>query len=763
MLEARSVAVVGASRRPGSFGQRMVEEVAKSPSRPETFLVNPRHGEIAGQRCVPSLADLPDPVDLVLLGVPDEALEQQLALAAARGDRSAVIFGNAVGSPPDRKQGDGPPVGTAGDGPPDGTSAAGTLRRRLAAIARPAGMALCGAGCMGFVNVARGLRAIGYTEPDPLPAGPVALVTHSGSVFSAMLRTRRAIGYTLAVSSGQELVTTAPAYLDYALGLPETRVLALVLEAMREPGRLREVLARAAERDVPVVLLTVGRSQRGRTMVAAHSGALAAADGGWEALARAYGVHRVTDLAEFADTLELFAIGRRAPGGGGGGRSGAGGGRGGDGGRGIATVHDSGLERAHAADLADDVGVPFAAIGEPTKARLAEILDPGLVPANPLDVWGTGADTRGLFTGALVALARDPAVAAVALAVDLVTELDGDESYRLSVLDAAAQTTKPLVVLGNVPSAVDPQVATQLRQHGIPVLEGLRSGLVALRALLAHATHPVHTTHPVHPAHPVDSTRPASAAGLADAAGLARTAGLASAGLTPADRAEGGGRKDRADRGAALLAAGITSGPDLLALLREYGIATAAAHDAYDEPGALAAAGAIGYPVVLKTAEPAISHKSDVGGVVLGLRDPAALAAAYRDLAARLGPRVLVCQSVPAGTELALGVARDPDLGPLIVVGAGGVLVELLADRAVALPPVDEATARELLAGLRVGRLLAGVRGAPPADLGAVVRAITGLSDLACELGDGLAALDVNPLICGPHGATAADVLALPR
>jgi acyl-CoA synthetase (NDP forming) len=737
MLEARSVAVVGASRRPGSFGQRMVEEVAKSPSRPETFLVNPGYDEIAGQRCVPSLADLPDPVDLVMLGVPDAALEQQLTLAAARGDRSAVIFGNAVGSPPDRA--DRPPVGTAADGPPTGTAAAGTLRERLAAIAGPAGMALCGAGCMGFVNVARGLRAVGYTEPDPLPSGPVALVTHSGSVFSAMLRTRRGIGYTLAVSSGQELVTAAPAYLDYALGLPETKVLALVLEAIREPARLRQVLARAAERDLPVVLLTVGRSQRGRTMVAAHSGALAAAGGGWEALARAHGVHRVNDLAELADTLELFAIGRRAPGGAGRGRGGAGRGRGGGGGRGIATVHDSGLERAHAADLADDVGVPFAAIREQTKARLAGILDPGLTPANPLDVWGTGADTRGLFTGALVTLARDPAVAAVALAVDLVTELDGDDSYRLSVLDAAAQTTKPVVVLGNVPSAVDPGVAAQLRQHGIPVLESLRSGLVALRALLAHATHPPST------------------------AGLDGAAGPAPAGLAPAGRGNGGGRKDRAGRRAALLAAGVTSGPALLALLREYGIAAAAAHDAHDEPGALAAAQAVGYPVVLKTADPAISHKSDVGGVALGLSDPAALAAAYRDLAARLGPRVLVCQSVPPGTELALGITRDPDLGPLIVVGAGGVLAELLADRAVALPPVDEATARELLAGLRVGRLLAGVRGAPPADLGAVVRAITGLSDLACELGDGLAALDVNPLICGPHGATAVDVLALPR
>ena len=167
---------------------------------------------------------------------------------------------------------------------------------------------------MGFVNVARGLRAIGYVEPDPLPAGPVALVTHSGSVFSALLRTRRAFGFTVAVSSGQELVTPAAAYARYALSLPETKVLALVLEAIRDAPLLREVLGAAAERDVPVVLLPAGASARGRTMVAAHSGALAAGDGAWQALAAAYGVHRVGDLAELADTLELFCAGRR-PGG----------------------------------------------------------------------------------------------------------------------------------------------------------------------------------------------------------------------------------------------------------------------------------------------------------------------------------------------------------------------------------------------------------------------------------------------------------------
>ena len=732
MLEARSVALVGASPRPGTFGQRMTEEVAKSPSRPDIYLVNPRYRDIGGRRCYPSLAELPGPVDLVLLAVPDAALEQQLTLAAGRGDRSAVIFANAhsdetsqpdPASPPGRDPWMYPrthqdePIGTSMSEAPPGTRpdrppGVPTLRERLAAIATSAGMQLCGAGCMGFVNVARGLRAIGYTEPDPLPAGPVALVTHSGSVFSTMLRSRRGIGYTLAVSSGQELVTAAPSYLEYALGLPETRVLALVLEAIREPARLREVLARAAERDVPVVLLTAGRSASGRMMVAAHSGALAAGDGGWEALARAYGIHRVSDLAELADSVELFAIGRRA-------RRGRPGG--------IATVHDSGLERAHVADLAEEIGVPFAPIAETTKARLAEILDPGLIPANPLDVWGTGANTHALFASSLIALAEDPAVAAVALAVDLVRELDGDLAYPQAVLDAAAQTTKPLAVLANLAGAVDADFAAQLRQHGIPVLEGLRPGLTALRHLLAHANRSAATP------------------------------------AVPAGAARADGSRSRRDRGAALLAAGVLGGPPLLELLGEYGIATAAARQVSDEQGTLAAARLIGYPVVLKTAAPAITHKSDARGVLLDIRSPAELAAAYADLSARLGPEVLVCESVPPGTELALGIACDPDLGPLIVVGAGGVLVETMADRGLALPPVDEETARQMIAELRIARLLAGVRGTPPADLAAVVRAITGLSELAIELGGELEAFDVNPLICGPSGATAVDVLAVTR
>jgi acyl-CoA synthetase (NDP forming) len=674
MLEARSVALVGASARPGSLGARMIAEVARSPSRPRTYLVNPRYQDIDGVPCLPDLAALPEPVDLALLAVPDAALEQQLAATARSQARSAVIFGNAFDPP-----------GRTG------------LRSRLAAIAGEAGMAVCGPGCMGFVNVARGLRAIGYVEPDPLPAGPVALITHSGSVFSALLRTRRGFGFSLAVSSGQELVTTAADYARYALELAGTRVLALVLEALRDTAALRAVLADALAADVPVVLLSVGASQAGQALVSAHSGALAAADGAWEALAGAYGLHRVRDLAELADTLELFAPGRRAAPG-----------------TGIATVHDSGLERAHTADLAAELSVPFAPLAPPTHARLAAVLDPGLDPANPLDVWGTGRDTEPLLAECLSALAADPAVAAVALAVDLVPEFDGDESYPAAVLTAAAGTAKPVAVLAGLASAVDQAAAARLRAAGIPVLEGTRTGLLALRHLLDHARPPP----------PPPAWEPAPGPGT-----------------------------DRLPVG----------GPELFDLLRGYGIPVVRTRGAATRAQVLAAADEIGYPVVVKTDEPGIAHKSDVGGVRLGLAGPAEAGAAYDDLAARLGPRVTVSETAPPGTELALGVVRDPALGPLLVVGAGGVLVEILAERAVLLAPVTRSAALAALRKLRIAPVLAGSRGQPAADLGAIADAIAGLSRLACDLGDALEALDINPLICTPAGPLAVDALLIPR
>lgn len=685
MLEARTVAVVGATDRAGSFGARLLAELERSPAAPAIHLVNPRRPSVGRRPCVPTLKELDEPVDLALLAVPGAALAPALEDAATAGARSAVIYGNAAGAGPDGRT---------------------PLREHLAGVARGAGMALCGAGCMGFVNVAHGLRAIGYVEPHPLPPGGVCVVTHSGSVFSALLRAGRGFGWSLAVSSGQELVTTAADYLDYALDRTGTAVVGLLLEALRDGPRLRGVLRRAAERDVPVVALTLGRSAAGRRLVRAHCGALAGDDGAWEALFDASGVRRARDLGELADTLELLAAGRRP-------RRGAGG---------IATVHDSGAERAHAADVADSVGVPFAPIGTRTKARLAAILEPGLQPENPLDLWGTGDRTRRRFAEALAALADDPQVAAVALAVDLCPELDGDDSYPLAVLDAHAGTDTPLAVLSNLPSAVDRAAAARLRSAGVPVLEGTRSGLAALGHLLAIARRPLAG----------DATRPPTP----DAA--------------------------RRARWRSRLCAGPLSQLDGFDLLADYGIPSPPARAASSVEEAVEAARSVGFPVALKSARHGLDHKGEAGGVVLDRRGPDDLADAYRDLAARLGPDVLVAAMAPAATaELALGLLRDPQLGPLVVLAAGGALVEHLRDRAVGLPPLDAAAAERLLERLAAGALLAGGRGRAPADAGAVVDAVLAISRLAEELGDVVDELDVNPLACGPAGACALDVLVV--
>lgn len=659
MLGARSIAVVGASPRSGTFGERMVIEAMRGA--PQVALVNPRHRRIGDLPCAATLAELDREVDLALLGVPDAALIAQLRAAADAGVRSAVVFGSAHG-----------------------------LRAELTAIATEAGMALCGAGCMGFVNVPAGVRALGYLEPYPLAEGGITLITHSGSAFSTMLRANRGFGFRLAVSSGQELVTDTADYLDHALDDPDTRIVALLLETPRALPRLRRALLRAAEYDVPVVVLTVGVSPPGRMMVAAHSGALAGESAAWRAFCASTGAVHVTDMAEFTDTVELFAARRRSRRGG------------------IATVHDSGAERALTADLAHHLGVGFAQLSPETLTRIGDRLDDGLAPSNPLDVWGTGADTRSLFGVCLRAMADDPAVAVTALAVDLVTEFDGDTAYADAVLDVRAATDAALAVLTSVPSAVDRATARRLREHGVAVLESVRSGVAAMGHL---ARWPLPVDPPWYP---------------------------------PSSDPHSGDRRPTRATGFELLA--------------HYGIPVVPTRTAHSLAGALAAAAAIGYPVAVKTT--AAQHKSDVGGVVLDIGDQDQLCRAYTAMGA-LGPGVTVSAMAPAGIEVSVGFVRDEAFGPLVVVAAGGTLVELLDDRALACPPVSVDRAHELLDSLRIRPLLDGWRGSPPADIGALADVVAAFGRMAVDLADVYDAVEANPVIVSPTGAVAVDVLEI--
>lgn len=682
MLEARSVAVVGASERAGSFGNEMLLALDHGYAG-DVFPVNPRYERIGSRRCYPSLQELDRPVDVVLLGVGNHAVEEQLAAAGSTGARSAVIFSSCYSDP----------------------SESPSLVERLSRLARKEGLLVCGGNCMGFLNLESGLRACGYRMPAELEPGGITFISHSGSAFAALLHNTRGLRFNYVVSAGQELVTTAADYMKHALQRPSTRALGLFLETVRDPQGFMQALAHAAERDIPVVALKVGRNETSRALVTTHSGALAGEDGAYEAVFDAYGVARVESLDEMADALELFSSGRRAgPGG-------------------LASIHDSGGERAMFADAAARVGVPLPPLKPATSARLETVLEDDLLPINPLDAWGTGNDYEDIFISSMDALSDDPQIAAVAFCVDMTTEMYAEGGYIRAAKEAHARTTKPLAVISNLTSAIDARDARSLRAAGIPVLEGTLSGLRAFKHLFEYRDRRIRP--PVH---------------------------------------ESDGAPDRTERWRKRLASGEpVSEAGALELLADYGIETVPARRAATRAEAVSAAWSLGNVVALKTAAAGVAHKSDVGGVRLGLRGVDEVGRAYDEMAARLGAQVIVSAMAPPGVELALGIVVDAQFGPLVMVGAGGTLVEILADRRFGLVPVDEDRAGALLDRLQIRPLLDGVRGMPAADIGAAARAVAALSRLAVDLGDVIAAVDVNPVIAGPRGCVAVDALVIPR
>jgi acyl-CoA synthetase (NDP forming) len=677
VLEARSVAVVGASSRFDSPGYHMVKQLIIGGFSGEVAAVNPKYDEVEGIACFPSLGEVPFIPDLVLLGVGNRRLERQMEDAARCGARGVVVFASGLEDPP-------------GDPP---------LTERLRSVAAEAGMVVCGANCMGFADIERGLRALAFEERADLEPGNVAWISHSGSAFSALLHAERGIRFNFAVSTGQELTTTMADYMLYALERESTRVISLFLETVRDPERFRLALETAAERDVPVVALKVGRTPISRRLVTAHSSALAGDDAAYEALFDAYGVARVGTLNEMADLVELLGAGRRATPGG------------------LAAILDSGGERAHLVDAAADLEVPLARPSEATLRDVSARLEPGLPAVNPLDAWGTDNDPYNIFLDCSRHLADDPDTGAFAYVVDLHSDR-AERGHAWAAERVWASTQKPFAVVCGITSAIQGSAAARLRSSGVPVLEDVTSGLRAFLHLFerrdARMLPSLALPDPL-PRETVRRWREALAAG--EGLGEARA----------------------------------------LEMLADYGVPVARTAAATGLQGVLAAAGRLGYPVALKTV--ATSHKTELGGVTLGNRDEVALAAAYREMSSRLGPAVTVQEMVEPGVEMALGVVHDLQFGPLVMVAAGGMLIETLGDRRLALPPLDEIRASRLIDRLHARPLLDGVRGAPPADVNALARVLSRLSLLARDLGDLIGALDVNPVIVGPRGCVAVDAL----
>jgi len=581
------------------------------------------------------------------------------------------------------------------------------LLKRLRELAADADMPVCGGNGMGIVNRVAGFHSTwGTVTPRVGPSEDATFISHSGSTFGEVGVHNPRVNFNLIVSAGQEIGVTMDEYMDYALEIHDTKLLCLFMETIRKPEAFVAALEKAEKKGVPVVACKVGRTEKAAAFARTHSGALVGNDAAYQAVFDRYGVTRVYSLDELVNTATLMAS-ERKPGPGG-----------------LSLVIDSGGERELVVDVADDVGVPFAEISDATVTKLEERLFYALEPVNPLDAWGDGSGNwEQDLTHFLVSLSEDPDTSITAMSGELSFN-DGVESeYGKPVANAFRRTDKPVIVLANVATAPFEGMARGLTAMGVPVLHGTLNGLKAIRHAFDYRDW------------------------------LARPAALPAPECDPevVER-----WRARLSEGDALDEAGGYE------LLRDFGVPTPNFRVAEDEAAALAGAEAIGYPVVLKTAMPGIAHKTDVGGVLLNIADRKALTGSYRDLASRLGPRVLVTPMLEAGSvEMVMGMVEDPGFGPIVMLGAGGVFVEVMKDVRAVLPPFGVDVARRAIESLKVRPLLDGARGRPAADIDALAEALSRFSAMVCALRGSVKEIDVNPLIAGPDGCTAVDALVV--
>jgi acetyl coenzyme A synthetase (ADP forming)-like protein len=578
------------------------------------------------------------------------------------------------------------------------TSDAGrALEAELLDKVRQAGVRLIGPNCMGLLNTAVNLNAT--FSPSYPPAGTVAMSTQSGALGLAVLDYARRlnIGISSFVSVGNKADVSGNDLLQYWAVDPHTSVILLYLESFGNPRKFSQI-ARRVGRSKPIVAVKAGRSRSGARAATSHTGALAVSDAVVDGLFRQAGVTRTDTLQELFDVAALVANQPLPPG------------------RAVAILTNAGGPAILAADACEARGLTIASLSEATRARLRAILPGSASVGNPVDMLASAPPDH--YRAAAAALLADEGV-------------DSLMTIFIPPLVTEPAAVARAIVEGTRDAGPKPVLAVFMRSDGAPPELGTipsyafpESAAIALARVSEYAEW---RRAPVE-----DQALPA----------IDRNAARAIA-TRVLDR--GGGWLTPIEAHGLLAAAGIRAAP---------------AREAADVEGAVAAAGEVGYPVVLKAVGPAIIHKTERQAVVVGIADEPRLRAAAADLRARLGSDMtgfLVQQMIPGGVEMLVGAISDPVFGPVIACGAGGVLAELIGDSAVRLHPITNADAAGMVNELRSARLLRGFRGSPPADEAALRDAIRRVSALA-EACPEIVELDINPLKVLASGACAVDV-----
>jgi acyl-CoA synthetase (NDP forming) len=582
------------------------------------------------------------------------------------------------------------------------------LEAELKQAIKDSGVRILGPNCLGLVNVAENVMAtFSQFSLGPTHDGPAAFVTQSGALGTATagVARKRGLNFGFFVNTGNETDIQFVDVMGAIVAEDGVRVGAGYIEGLKNGQGLLKVAEDALQRGKPLVLTKVGRTRAGAKAIASHTGSLAGEDAVFDGVIRQRGIIRARSDEQLLDFVEIFS------------QCGL------PGGKGIGIITRSGGAGALMADRAEEIGLDVATLSDATVAALRKVVPAFGSTGNPVDITAQGLVDPNLMRESIKILLSDPKVD-IAIAWLSFSEKQADMNVR-NFVEAKAQTSKPFIVCWmGMPDAA----AEQMRAAGIPVLRSAEAAVDAVGAIVRYAE--------------------ARRNWMADSDARATI-------CLPAVQLPGG--------------AGAVSSMDGQALLNGCGVRTASARLSTSAEEAVAAAERLGYPVVMKIESPDILHKTEAKGVALKLVDAGAVRAAYAALmanAAAYDPKarisgVLVQAMATGDVELVIGLKRDAAFGPVVMVGLGGVLIEVFKDVVFRAAPVTESEALRMLDELKSRVVLDGVRGKPPVDKAALAAMIAAVSRFGAAAGPRLAELDLNPVLAGPDGATAVDWLMM--
>ncbi len=703
-MRPKSITLVGASERPDSWPARIFRNLRNYAYPGEIHLVNPRHRELYGAPCYPSLQEIPGLVDQIVVVVPAPHIPAVLEQAGQRACRSAVIFSGGFSE--------------------TGAATGAALEREMLLAAERHGILIGGPNCLGNVSTRERVMTMAEHSLQPFPPGGLALISQSSGLMGGLARyaMTRGLGLSYGVASGSEANVDAADYLHFLVEDPSTQVIVLVLEAIRRPVEFAAACQRARALRKPILALKIGKSKKGQAAALSHTGALAGSYEAFVAFCRRYGILEMRGFDECIETAELFLRCPLPPA------------------SGIAALALSGGARGYLDDLGEELGIDFPPPTPEIARELDQLIGVGAGAGNPLDVGAAGASDPQFYLRCLQLFLSDPRIGLVALQGDLPQgpEFAARAAVFKTMIEHAKTAGKPIVFYSRTSQPVSDFAARFREECGAPFMQELRQTFQAIghfmrfRNMLAEG-------------------EPQSPVATRDARTVDESGSLA--GLKEEKRSK---------------AVTFPSDAEAFAMLQRAGIAVVPFEVCLTVEHAQRAAEAIGFPVALKLSAPGLTHKTEIAGVWLSLSNPQEIARAFLAVQEKMpasGERaaVLIQKMFRGVLELYVGGRSDPEFGPLVVFGLGGLFVEALGRTSSRLAPVELREAGEMLIESGVDRALRRL----PLDSDVCRRNIT---QAIIQMSQLIAAertadtIEVNPLILTKNGnCVAVDVVAMIR